>query len=80
MATKEKTAPDISIIPEGIYTCVLVDEKPSADMSRIIEKYWTYEEGMAVIAYNIHVEKCNFQSEPTELQLTNVKRLSELLL
>ena len=79
VATKEKTASDIKVISEGAYSCVLVDEKPSMDMREVIKNYWDYQEGMAVIAYNIHVEKCNFQSEPTELQLTNGKKLAELL-
>lgn len=75
VAVKERSDVNISVIPEGVYPCVLVDEKPSEDMRDIIRNYWEYEKGMAVIAYNVHIEKCAFGSEPTELQLADVKML-----
>lgn len=79
VATKEKTNSNISVIPEGRYPCITVDRKDSQSTKEIIRKNWGYEAGMAVIVYNVHVKKCNFGSEPTELQLTNMQTLKDLI-
>lgn len=77
VAIKEKTTSNISIIPEGIYPCITVDKRDSVNIKKMIKNAWGFEKDMAVIVYNVHVEKCNFGSEPAELQLTNMQMLKE---
>lgn len=79
VATKENTGSNLSVLPEGMYPCITVDRKDSRNTKEIIQKNWGYQEGMAVIVYNVHVEKCNFGSEPTELQLTSIRALNGLV-